>query len=111
MPDDVQLRIASGLLGHLLGQHSTRQLSDRMEDIQHCLDVAAELMRRRGSDFPTGQAYSPVPTPPNMRVRKVVTDRDALPVIPPNLEQWRATRARKNFPEPSTSGRKKPTMH
>ena len=40
-----QLRIASKLLGHLLWQGPSRELLDRMEDVQHAWDVAGALLQ------------------------------------------------------------------
>ncbi|UNW12033.1 hypothetical protein MP631_18425 [Xanthomonas phaseoli pv. phaseoli] len=108
MPDDTQLRIASRLLGPLLCQHPTRLLQERMEDIQHSLDVAAELMRRResGSSAPSSYDYAPPKPGDEVRTREAIIVRDMI-----SQNDWRAKRQRGDDGDAKPSPRKKPTLH
>lgn len=58
MPDP-QLRIASQLLSALMVHDRHRTVEERAEDIQHSLDVAAELIRLRHRGAPPTCDHDP----------------------------------------------------
>lgn len=116
-----QLRIASKLLGHLLWQGPSRELPDRLEDVQHAWDVAGALLQLArdvepsvddGASGPAAPALSPsMEARPSIAVRRSIVDRSALPVMPSSVEQWRASRMKKK-PTPSEADQRKgPTFH
>lgn len=86
-----QLRIASKLLGHLLWQGPTRELTERMEDVQHAWDVAGALLQLSrdvepsvddGASGPAAPALRPgLADRPSIAVRRSIVDRSALPVM------------------------------
>ena len=116
-----QLRIASKLLGHLLWQGPTRELTERMEDVQHAWDVAGALLQLSrdvepsvddGASGPAAPALRPsLEARPSIAVRRSIVDRSALPVMPSSVEQWRASRMNKKPTPPEAGQRKSPTFH
>ncbi|MBO9739337.1 hypothetical protein J7432_09955 [Xanthomonas axonopodis pv. begoniae] len=110
MPAETQLRIANCLLAHLIQHHPTRHLPERLDDIRHWLDMAAEQMR--GDDVEGSGGQPPLASPaPGIQVRRAVVDRNLLPPNFPDVRQWRAARAKKDDLLPPTPSRKKPTLH
>ena len=100
-----QFQIASQLLIGLMSQGSSRQLSDRVEDVRHALDVSAELIRQWEEDQPRGAKFTP-PTPvPQTRTREAVVDRTFI-----STDEWRRSRAKKNT-SPPTSLSSGPAIH
>lgn len=110
-----QLRIASKLLGHLLWQGPSRELLDRMEDVQHAWDVAGALLQLSYASEPVVDDGSSVPPPPvfrpSLEVRRAVVDRNALPVMPQSVDQWRASRSTKKPGAPEPERPRRPTIH
>lgn len=116
-----QLRIASRLLGHLLWQAPTRELPERMEDVQHAWDVAGALLQLSrdiepsvddGTSSPAAPSLRPdLRSSPTIAVRRSIVDRSALPLIPSSVEQWRASRAKKKPTLQEVDQRKGPTVH
>lgn len=100
-----QLQIASRLLGHLLWQAPTRELPERMEDVQHAWDVAGALLQLSRDVEPSVDEEASGPAAPALRldlaasptiaVRRSIVDRSAMPVMPSSVEQWRASRIKK----------------
>lgn len=79
MPSDPKLNIASRLLSGLVIQNSSRDLADRSADIDHCLELADELMRRckpRGA--PTDE-HTLRPRP-SVKTRERVIQREEIPL-------------------------------
>ena len=100
-----QFQIASQLLIGLMSQGRSRQLSDRVEDVRHALDVSAELIRQWEEDQPRGAKFTP-PTPiPQTRTREAVVDRTFIPT-----DEWRRSRAKKSTPR-STARNSGPSVH
>lgn len=100
-----QFHIASQLLIGLMSQGSSRQLSDRVEDVRHALDVSAELIRQWEEDQPRRGKFTP-PTPaPQTRTREAVVDRTFIPT-----DEWRRSRASKGT-SPSVSRNSGPSVH
>ncbi|EKQ61990.1 hypothetical protein WS7_06265 [Xanthomonas citri pv. malvacearum str. GSPB2388] len=112
MPAETQLEIASCLLGHLIQHHPTRNLPERLDDIRHWLDMAAEQMRTQGDDgCSSGQTPASAAPRPTPSVRRAVIDRTLLPPNPHDVGQWRAYRARKDDDHQPKPGRRKPSIH
>lgn len=112
MPAETQLEIASCLLGHLIQHHPTRNLPERLDDIRHWLDMAAEQMRTQGNDgCSSGQTPASAAPRPTPSVRRAVIDRTLLPPNPHDVGQWRAYRARKDEDHQPKPGRRKPSIH
>ncbi|XQA60705.1 hypothetical protein ACM9XD_14970 [Xanthomonas sacchari] len=124
MQSELILQIASRLISGLLCQERHCRLPDRVDDIRHALEVAAEMMRqyRGGSSAPPVHDYAaptPAPTlpppaspsppqaphPQEIRTREAVVVRDL-----PSVEEWRKNRRRKAAPDP-VANKKKPTLH
>lgn len=116
-----QLRIASRLLGHLLWQAPTRELPERMEDVQHAWDVAGALLQLSREIEPSVDDETSGPTAPALRpslaprrsiaVRRSVVDRSALHVLQSSAEQWRASRTMKKPTPTEADQRMGPTFH
>ncbi len=100
-----QFQIASQLLIGLMSQGSSRQLSDRVEDVRHALDVSAELIRQWEEDQPRGAKFTPPNPAPQTRTREAVVDRTFIPT-----DEWRRSRAKKSAP-PSVSRNSGPSVH
>jgi len=120
MQSELTLQIASRLVSGLLCQERHCRLPDRVDDIRHALEVAAEMMRqyRGGSSAPPVHDQAPpkpAPTlPPSasssppqapIRTREAIVVRDM-----PSVEEWRKNRRRKADPDP-VANKKKPTLH
>ncbi|MCC4589913.1 hypothetical protein LL974_02060 [Xanthomonas campestris pv. cannae] len=125
MQSELTLQIASRLISGLLCQERHCRLPDRVDDIRHALDVAAEMLRqyRGGSSVPPAHGYVPptpaptLPPPPaspspsqaprlqEIRTREAVVVRDI-----PSVEEWRKNRRHKAAPDP-VANKKKPTLH
>lgn len=110
-----QLRIASKLLGHLLWQGPSRELPDRMEDVQHAWDVAGALLQLSYESEPLVEDGSSAPQTPvfrrSLEVRRAIVDRNALPVMPQSVEQWRASRSKKKPGAAEPERPRRPTIH
>lgn len=110
-----QLRIASKLLGHLLWQGPSRELPDRMEDVQHAWDVAGALLQLSYASEPVVEDGSSAPQAPvfrpSLEVRRAIVDRNALPVMPQSVEQWRASRSKKKPGASEPERPRRPTIH
>lgn len=75
-PQDQQLPFACSMLSSIISQDRNRTMADRDEDIEHCLDLADELVRR----YYARRRMDPEPTlelKPPVQVREVVIDRDS----------------------------------
>jgi hypothetical protein len=121
MQSELTLQIASRLVSGLLCQERHCRLPDRVDDIRHALEVAAEMMRqyRGGSSAPPVHDYAPpkpaptlppssppqAPHPQEIRTREAIVVRDM-----PSVEEWRKNRRRKEAPDP-VANKKKPTLH
>ncbi|QNH12696.1 hypothetical protein [Xanthomonas sp. SI] len=124
MQSELTLHIASRLITGLLCQERHCRLPDRIDDIRHALDVAAEMMRQHGG----GNAAPPVhdhappkpaptvpppasPSPPQAPRLQEIRTREAIVVRDmPSVEEWRKNRRRKEAPDP-VANKKKPTLH
>ncbi|WDJ75978.1 hypothetical protein [Xanthomonas campestris] len=111
MPAETQLRIANCLLAHLIQHHPTRHLPERLDDIRHWLDMAAEQMRGGVGEGFVGNPPSPASPVPGIQVSRAVVDRNLLPPNFPDVRQWRAARAKEDASLRPTPTRKKPTLH
>jgi hypothetical protein len=103
---DPKLEIAACLLSTLIGQSDSRSLTERGEDIEHCLEVADELIRRRhdhGSPL-SDLAYRP---PLSTKIREEVVQRDPMPL----KGQLDRRRAKDAFDAPGPSPGRRPTLH
>ncbi|MEE7546255.1 hypothetical protein HF319_03645 [Xanthomonas sp. Kuri4-1] len=124
MQSELTLQIASRLVSGLLCQERHCRLPDRVDDIRHALEVAAEMMRqyRGGSSAPPVHDHAP-PTPaptlpppasssPSQAPRlQEIRTREAVVVREiPSVEEWRKNRRRKAAPDP-VANKKKPTLH
>ncbi|KAB7776254.1 hypothetical protein [Xanthomonas sp. LMG 12459] len=124
MQSELTLQIASRLISGLLCQERHCRLPDRVDDIRHALEVAAEMMRqyRGGSSAPPAHDYvppTPAPTlpppasssPPQAPRQQEIRTREAVVVRDiPSVEEWRKNRRGKGAPDPEAD-RKKPTLH
>lgn len=106
MMQDPQLDIASRLLIGLIGQNRSRVLAERMDDIRHATEVAAELIRQNQPRGPAQLEHTLKPRPA-FKVREKVVDRDAVSL----LGLLKAKRAEKAAEKPASSTSKKPTLH
>lgn len=103
-PQDPQLDLAARFLGSLMAMDRNRTLADRDDDIDHALDVAEELIRRRRA-----RSSSPPPMTlelrPPIETREEVVERDWI-----SVPEWRAERNSAQSPKPPrrSSG---PTLH
>lgn len=113
MPAETQLRIANCLLAHLIQHHPTRHLPERLDDIRHWLDMAAEQMRGGVGPGERFARQPPTPASPTagIQVRRALVDRNLLPPNFPDVHQWRAARAKKDDPLAPGPNRRKPTLH
>lgn len=75
---DAKLEIASRLLSAIISQDRNRQLSDRIHDIEHSLEVAAELIRRAQDDSPPNIEHTLRPQPA-VRTRERLVDAGTPP--------------------------------
>ena len=103
---DPKLLIATHLLSALMGQSVSRDLVDRVDDIDHSLEVAAELIRRRqdqGSPISDLGLRPPLST----KIREEVVERDPAP-LRHQLEQRRREHA---DPAPPPRPGRRPTLH
>jgi hypothetical protein len=79
MQIDPQLEIASRVLSGIIAQDRNRQLIERVDDIRHSLEVAAELIRQRdGGGTPTYEHKPPLHVAPKTLERKV--EREEVPL-------------------------------
>lgn len=75
---DPQLEIASRVLSGIIAQDRNRKLPDRLDDIRHSLEVAAELIRQRdGNQTPALDHKPHLITPPKTLERRI--ERDEVP--------------------------------
>lgn len=101
---DPQLDLAARFLGSMMAMDRNRTLADRDDDIDHALDVAEELIRRRRARSPSTPAMTLELRPP-IETREEVVKRDQI-----SVEEWRAERRSAQKPP---SPRKPPghTLH
>jgi hypothetical protein len=99
---DLKLEIASRLLSGIISQDRNRQLSDRLDDIDHSIDVAGELIRRSAEDQGPPTVEHTLNPPATTRTRERVIERE----LPP-LSQRLQTRRGDATPNPG----KGPTLH
>lgn len=85
---DLKLEIASRLLSAIISQDRNRHLSDRLDDIQHSLEVAAELIRRSEEVQSPPAAEHTLHPHPASRTRDRVIQREASS-FPRQLEDRR----------------------
>ena len=98
---DPQLEIASRVLSGIIAQDRNRQLADRIDDIRHSLEVAAELIRQRdGGEAPSYEYRPPLNPAPKTLERRI--ERDQLPL----RDLLHARR-----PDEAVKPRKGPTVH
>lgn len=103
---DPKLEIAAFLLSTLIGQSVSRDLTDRSDDIEHCLEVADELIRRRqeqGAPFADLALRPPLST----KIREEIVQRDPMPL----KGQLDRRRAKDAFDAPGPSPGRRPTLH
>jgi len=100
---DLKLEIASRLLSGIISQDRNRHLSDRLDDIDHSLDVATELIRRSGEGQSPPTLEHTLNPPPTTRTRERVIERE----LPPLSQQLQARRGSDTTPNPG----KGPTLH
>lgn len=99
---DPQLEIASRVLSGIIAQDRNRKLLDRIDDIRHSLEVAAELIRQRDGGQSPDYDLTPRLTPgPRTMERKI--ERDETPPFSELLAERQAREAAKP--------RKGPTLH
>lgn len=67
-PQDHQLDLAARFLGSMMAMDRNRTFADRDDDIDHALDVAEELIRRR-------RARSPSAPPMTLELRPPIETR------------------------------------
>lgn len=77
--EEVKLDIASRLLSGIISQDRNRRLLDRLDDIDHSLEVAEELIRRsQGHATPVSEhTLRPRPT---SRTRERIVERETPPL-------------------------------
>lgn len=76
---DQRLEIASRLLSGIISQDRNRRLSERLDDIEHSLEVAAELIRRsEGGQSPPVAEHTLEP-PRATKTRERLIQREAVP--------------------------------
>lgn len=99
---DPQLEIASRVLSGIIAQDRNRKLSDRMEDILHSLEVAAELIRQRDGHTTPALEHKPrLGAPPKALERRI--QRDEMPPLPDLI----AAQRNEQIERP----RRRPTLH
>ncbi|MDH5824223.1 hypothetical protein QFW77_14675 [Luteimonas sp. RD2P54] len=98
---DLKLDIASRLLSGIVSQDRNRKLLDRLDDIDHSLEVADELIRRSKGDAPPTRDHTLQPRPIT-RTREKVIQREQLP-----LQQILEARRAGSQSKPSRG----PTLH
>lgn len=76
---DQKLEIASRLLSGIISQDRNRRLSERLDDIEHSLEVAAELIRRSEDGHSPPMAEHTLEPRPSTRTRERVIQREAVP--------------------------------
>ncbi|SKA14602.1 hypothetical protein SAMN02745674_02148 [Lysobacter spongiicola DSM 21749] len=76
---DQRLEIASRLLSGIISQDRNRRLSERLDDIEHSLEVAAELIRRSVDGQSPPMAEHTLEPRPSTKTRERVIQRDAMP--------------------------------
>lgn len=77
--DEVKLDIASRLLSGIISQDRNRRLLDRLDDIDHSLEVADELIRRSQGHASPVSEHTLRPRPAS-RTREKIVDREAPPL-------------------------------
>lgn len=77
--EELKLDIASRLLSGIISQDRNRRLLDRLDDIDHSLEVADELIRRSHGHSSPGAEHTLRPRPPR-RTRERIVDRDEPPL-------------------------------
>ncbi|TDK26220.1 hypothetical protein E2F46_06375 [Luteimonas aestuarii] len=74
--ESLQLRIATRLLAAIISQDRNRELSDRVKDIRHSIEVANELIRQSDTVPPVGElTHDPKP-----KTREAVIRRETAPL-------------------------------
>lgn len=102
--EELKLDYACRLLSGIITLDRNRKLVDRLDDIDHSLEVAEELIRRSsGGKRPPVNAHTLRP-PRSTRTREVVVDRNT----PPLRELLDAQRSEKPQPPRPPRG---PTLH
>lgn len=101
---DLQLDLAARFLGSLMAMDRNRTLADRDDDIDHALDVAEELIRRRKARSPSAPSMTLELRPP-IETREEVVERDQM-----SVEEWRAERRSAQKP-PSPRKPPRHTLH
>lgn len=76
--EELKLDIASRLLSGIISQDRNRRLLDRLDDIDHSLEVADELIRRSQGHASPVSEHTLRPRP--SRTRERVVERDAPPL-------------------------------
>jgi hypothetical protein len=93
---DPKLEIASRVLSGIIAQDRNRQLIERVDDIRHSLEVAAELIRQRdGGETPTYEHKPPLHAAPKTLERKVEREEVPLPELLQARRDAEATKPRK----------------
>lgn len=76
---DQKLEIASRLLSGIISQDRNRRLSERLDDIDHSLELAAELIRRSEDGQSPPMAEHTLEPRPSTKTRERVIQREAVP--------------------------------
>lgn len=99
MQQDPQLEIASRLLAAVMPLKDTTELSDRLQYVDHSLDVAGALIARRWPQDPPAYDHAPP-----VRERVVLRDLGEL------LNERRARQGNGDA-SPASTPKKGPTLH
>lgn len=98
---DLKLRIATHLLSSLINQDRGRSLPERDQDLDHSIELAAELIRRCEGRSPPTDEHILRPQPP-IKTREQIVDRAEIPLAEQVAERRR---------EASTDRGRRPTLH
>lgn len=102
LKQDPQLEIASRVLSGIIAQDRNRKLLDRIDDIRHSLEVAAELIRQRdGGQSPDYDLTPRLAPGPRTMERKIERDEGL------SFSERRAART----PSDEVRRPKGPTLH
>jgi len=100
-----QLQIAGQILIGLMCRGRSRELSDRVIDVRHALEVSAELIRQWEGEHRSKCDYTPPSPAVAAKTREALVDRAFV-----STEQWRQKRTSKQTSEPTTR-KPRPTVH
>ena len=98
---DLKLKIASRLLSALINQDRGRSLPERDQDLDHSIELAAELIRRCEGRKPPTAEHTLRPRSP-INIREEIVDRERVPLADKIAER--------RSKEPTERSRR-PTLH